>query len=109
VANLLVDGLAVFEENPNHRRAKLLRPTPQGREALRVISEAQQRWADELGAGSVRTSSNAPASSWPTSSEPSRRADFQASRIDRYRRSPFHIVAGELRDANIPGRSGCWV
>lgn len=51
VANLLVDdGLAVLEDNPNHRRAKLLRPTPQGREALRVISEAQQPWADELGA-----------------------------------------------------------
>jgi DNA-binding MarR family transcriptional regulator len=51
VANLLVaDGLAVFEPNPDHRRAKLLRPTPQGREALRVISQAQQPWADALGA-----------------------------------------------------------
>lgn len=50
VANLLVDdGLAVFEDNPQHRRAKLLRPTPDGREALRIISQAQQPWADELG------------------------------------------------------------
>jgi DNA-binding MarR family transcriptional regulator len=51
VANLLVaDGLATYEANPDHRRAKLLRPTTQGRAALRVISEAQQPWADALGA-----------------------------------------------------------
>jgi DNA-binding MarR family transcriptional regulator len=51
VANLLVaDGLATFEPNPDHRRAKLLRPTTQGRAALRIIAEAQQPWADTLGA-----------------------------------------------------------
>jgi DNA-binding MarR family transcriptional regulator len=51
VANLLVrDGLAAYEPNPDHRRAKLLRPTPRGREALRAISEAQKPWADALGA-----------------------------------------------------------
>jgi DNA-binding MarR family transcriptional regulator len=51
VADLLVaDGLAAYETNPGHRRAKLLRPTARGRETLRVISEAQKPWADVLGA-----------------------------------------------------------
>jgi DNA-binding MarR family transcriptional regulator len=50
VADLLErDGLAVYEANPGHRRAKLLRPTPQGRQALRTISVAQKEWADALG------------------------------------------------------------
>jgi DNA-binding MarR family transcriptional regulator len=50
VADLLVDdGLATYEVNPRHRRAKLLWPTPHGRDALRAISEAQQPWADALG------------------------------------------------------------
>jgi DNA-binding MarR family transcriptional regulator len=51
VANLLVhDGLASYETNPGHRRAKLLRPTTRGRDALRIISQAQKPWADALGA-----------------------------------------------------------
>jgi DNA-binding MarR family transcriptional regulator len=50
VADLLVqDGLAAYEPNPKHRRAKLLRPTPKGREALRTISVAQKEWADAIG------------------------------------------------------------
>jgi DNA-binding MarR family transcriptional regulator len=50
VADLLErDGLVAYEPNPGHRRAKLLRPTPQGREALRTISIAQKAWADALG------------------------------------------------------------
>ena len=50
VADLLErDGLAVFEANPGHRRAKLLRPTPKGRETLRTISVAQKVWADAVG------------------------------------------------------------
>ena len=50
VADLLVrDGLAVYEDNPDHRRAKLLAPTPRGRRALRTISTAQKAWADALG------------------------------------------------------------
>jgi DNA-binding MarR family transcriptional regulator len=47
---LVADGLADYQPNPGHRRAKLLHPTARGREVLRVISEAQQPWADELGA-----------------------------------------------------------
>jgi DNA-binding MarR family transcriptional regulator len=42
--------LAAYENNPAHRRAKLLRITPQGRSALRTIQTAQAAWADTLGA-----------------------------------------------------------
>ncbi len=50
VADLLVDdGLATYQDNPRHRRARLLRPTRRGRRVVRVISEAQQPWADALG------------------------------------------------------------
>ena len=51
LADLLVrDGLAVYEPNPAHRRAKLLRLTPQGRSALLTGQAAQRTWADALGA-----------------------------------------------------------
>jgi DNA-binding MarR family transcriptional regulator len=51
LADVLVrDGFAVYEDNPAHRRAKLLRPTPDGRSALRTIQAAQAAWADRLGA-----------------------------------------------------------
>lgn len=51
VADLLErEGLAAYEPNPQHRRAKLLRPTAQGRKVLRVISIQQKAWADALGA-----------------------------------------------------------
>jgi DNA-binding MarR family transcriptional regulator len=51
LADVLVrDGLAVYEPNPAHRRAKLLRLTPEGRSALRTIQAAQRTWADALGA-----------------------------------------------------------
>jgi DNA-binding MarR family transcriptional regulator len=51
LADVLVqDGLAVYEDNPAHRRAKLLRITPQGRATLRTIQTAQAAWADALGA-----------------------------------------------------------
>jgi DNA-binding MarR family transcriptional regulator len=44
------DGFAVYEDNPAHRRAKLVRLTPQGRSALQAIQAAQRAWADALGA-----------------------------------------------------------
>jgi DNA-binding MarR family transcriptional regulator len=51
LADVLVrDGFAIYEDNPAHRRAKLLRPTPEGRSALRAIQAAQRVWADRLGA-----------------------------------------------------------
>jgi DNA-binding MarR family transcriptional regulator len=51
VADVLVrDGLAAYEENPNHRRAKLMRITRRGLGALRTIRVTQRTWADALGA-----------------------------------------------------------
>ncbi|HET9520619.1 MAG TPA: MarR family transcriptional regulator [Candidatus Limnocylindrales bacterium] len=51
VADLLVaDGLATFDDNPAHRRAKLLSLTPAGLATLRTIQAAQRVWADEVGA-----------------------------------------------------------
>ena len=51
IADVLVaEGLATYEDNPGHRRAKLLRITPRGRGALLDIRQRQARWADELGA-----------------------------------------------------------
>lgn len=51
VADLLVqDGLAAYEENPRHRRAKLFRPTPHGRRILHAINSDQKVWSDALGA-----------------------------------------------------------
>lgn len=44
------DGLIEFEENPRHRRARLVRITPRGEAVLREIQVAQQEWADALGA-----------------------------------------------------------
>lgn len=50
VADLLeADGLAAYEENPGHRRAKLVVLTPKGRRALHAIQGAQRVWADALG------------------------------------------------------------
>lgn len=50
VADLLVqDGLAVYQDNPDHQRAKLLTPTARGRRALTTIGTAQTAWADALG------------------------------------------------------------
>lgn len=51
LADVLVrDGLAAYQDNPAHRRAKLVRLTPPGRSALRTIQTAQRAWADALGA-----------------------------------------------------------
>jgi DNA-binding MarR family transcriptional regulator len=50
VADVLVkDGLAAYEANPSHRRAKLLRITPAGLSALREIRLRQRTWAESLG------------------------------------------------------------
>jgi DNA-binding MarR family transcriptional regulator len=50
VADLLQrEGMVAYQANPNHRRAKLLRPTARGRKVLRVISVDQKAWADALG------------------------------------------------------------
>lgn len=43
------DGLIGYEDNPAHRRAKLVRLTPAGKRALGTIQSAQRAWADEAG------------------------------------------------------------
>jgi DNA-binding MarR family transcriptional regulator len=51
LADVLVrDGFAVYQDNPAHRRAKLLAITPRGRAALRTIQAAQVAWSDRMGA-----------------------------------------------------------
>ncbi|GGK04922.1 MarR family transcriptional regulator [Streptomyces camponoticapitis] len=55
IADLLVErGLAAYEPNPAHRRAKLLTPTEEGRAAIREITPGHaalaKRLAEELGA-----------------------------------------------------------
>ena len=50
IADVLVrDGLATYEDNPNHRRAKLVRITPEGLNVLREIRTRQREWADSVG------------------------------------------------------------
>jgi DNA-binding MarR family transcriptional regulator len=39
-----------YEDNPRHRRAKLLVPTQRGREISLEINTRQKAWADALGA-----------------------------------------------------------
>jgi DNA-binding MarR family transcriptional regulator len=43
------DGLIAYDDNPGHRRARLVRLTPAGAAALTRIQAAQRRWADDLG------------------------------------------------------------
>jgi DNA-binding MarR family transcriptional regulator len=51
VADLLAaDGLTGYDDNPDDRRAMLVRLTARGRSALRAIQAAQRGWADEIGA-----------------------------------------------------------
>src|SRR3712207_4716331 len=51
VADVLVErGWATYRDNPAHRRAKLLDPTPAGREAVARLADAQHEWADAVGA-----------------------------------------------------------
>ena len=47
---LVRDGLAAYEDNPRHRRAKLIRLTMPGEKVLRLIQVSQRAWADALGA-----------------------------------------------------------
>jgi DNA-binding MarR family transcriptional regulator len=52
VANVLADeGLVEFTENPDHRRAKLVRLAAGGRVALEKISGRQIEWSNRLAEG----------------------------------------------------------
>ncbi|MEV0309074.1 DNA-binding MarR family transcriptional regulator [Nonomuraea fuscirosea] len=49
IADLLVErGLAEYRPNPAHRRAKLLRPTAEGRAAIAEIIPGHREFADRL-------------------------------------------------------------
>jgi DNA-binding MarR family transcriptional regulator len=51
VADLLArDGLVAYEDNPEHRRAKLVRLTAAGAATLGEIQVAQRAWAGRIGA-----------------------------------------------------------
>jgi DNA-binding MarR family transcriptional regulator len=50
VADVLArEGLVTYDDNPSHRRAKLVRLTPRGAATLAQIQTAQRAWADGLG------------------------------------------------------------
>lgn len=49
IADVLVEqGLAAYEPNPAHRRAKLLRPTPAGRRAMARLGPGHAEFAGRL-------------------------------------------------------------
>lgn len=51
IADLLVDrGVAEYQDNPAHRRAKLLAPTETGWDAINALRPAQHDWADRVSA-----------------------------------------------------------
>ena len=52
VANDLArEGFVGFEDNPEHRRAKLVGLTQKGRESLEEVGRRQARWADGIAEG----------------------------------------------------------
>jgi DNA-binding MarR family transcriptional regulator len=44
------EGFAEWAPNPRHRRAKLLQPTQQARDAIRRVAELQHPWSDDIAA-----------------------------------------------------------
>ena len=49
VTSLAEGGFVAFEDNPRHRRAKLVVLTAKGRRALDVVIEAHRGWATRIG------------------------------------------------------------
>lgn len=45
------DGFIEYQDNPHHRRAKLIAMTARGREALRKVEARQAAWANQLATG----------------------------------------------------------
>lgn len=46
---LVADGFAMWEPNPRHRRAKLLRASPRAYKAIRQVSTLQHPWSTAVG------------------------------------------------------------
>jgi DNA-binding MarR family transcriptional regulator len=52
IVNELADeDFVAFEDNPHHRRAKLVRLTPRGQEVMSAAHKLQRPWVDILAAG----------------------------------------------------------
>ncbi|KAB8141219.1 MarR family transcriptional regulator [Chloroflexia bacterium SDU3-3] len=47
---LAQEGFITFEENPHHRRSKLMRITAKGQDALAYVARQHAAWANQLGA-----------------------------------------------------------
>ncbi|MEV0974280.1 MarR family winged helix-turn-helix transcriptional regulator [Microtetraspora glauca] len=47
--SLAADGLIVFQDNPLHRRSRLMTLTSEGRAALAYVERHQAEWANRLG------------------------------------------------------------
>lgn len=45
---LATEGYIAYEDNPHHRRAKLMRLTPQGRQALDKVQQRHSHWANSV-------------------------------------------------------------
>jgi DNA-binding MarR family transcriptional regulator len=43
------DGFIVYADNPHHRRSRLMRLTPKGKEALAYVAQRQAQWASQVG------------------------------------------------------------
>lgn len=102
-ADLLVEkGWAVYRDNPQHRRAKLLEPTPAGRGTLNGLTAAQHAWADAVGEAvgvEELTAALATVRQVIDASRRARSASVRQSQLDRAcRRSPASPSArsGEL-------------
>lgn len=48
---LAAEGVVTFADNPRHRRAKLVRPSPSGRAMLEKVGVLQKAWAREIAEG----------------------------------------------------------
>ena len=49
VRTMIKDGMVILVDNPEHRRAKLVKLTEKGREAGNAVSELQVKWANAMG------------------------------------------------------------
>lgn len=48
---IVAEGLAIYEDNPAHKSAKLLTPTAEGRARIGKLSGRQSDWANQVSAG----------------------------------------------------------
>ena len=73
------EGWATWSDNPRHRRARLLTPTPTGVAAVEACRDAQHAWADAVG------------------------AEFDLAELDRLRSLVGRVVAASRRAREAAG------